>query len=86
MGRIVIETNPETGLDEVELTLDNGDVLNFTGQGRSELHFVRGEQEWVSIPTTDNVDHKTPGLRHPDSWEFSINIDKIPTVHKREAT
>lgn len=84
MGRIVIETNPETGLDEVELTLDNGEVLNFVGQGRSELHFVRGEQDFIDVGGF--TDEKIPGLRHPDSWEFSINIDKIPTVHKREAT
>lgn len=84
MGRIVIETNPETGLDEVELTLDNGDVLKFAGQGRSELHFVRGEQEWIE--TGDPIrSNKIPGRREPDSWEFSINIDKIATVHKTEA-
>jgi hypothetical protein len=84
VGRIVIETNKETGLDEVELTLDNGDVLKFAGQGRSELHFVRGEQEWIE--TGDAVrSNKIPGLKAPDHWEFSINVDNIPNVHKTEA-
>lgn len=80
MGRIVIETDPETGLDKVELTLDTGQVLKFQGNGRSELHFVRGEQGWVSMPTVDGIDHKVPGLRHPDHWQFSVEIDKIPSV------
>lgn len=82
MGRIVIETDRETGLDHVELTLDDGSVLRFAGKGRSELHFVRGEQEWVSIPTTEGVDHKTPGLRHPDTWEFTLEVKDVPSIEK----
>lgn len=78
MGRIVIETDPETGLDKVELTLDTGQVLKFQGNGRSELHFVRGEQEFIDVGGF--VDQKMPGLRHPDHWEFSVEIDKIPSV------
>lgn len=83
MGRIVIETDPETGLDKVELTLDNGDVLKFAGKGRSELHFKRGEQEWIDVGGF--VDEKIPGLHHPDTWEFTLEVKDIPTVHKTEA-
>lgn len=80
MGRIVIETNPETGLDEVELTLDDGSVLRFAGKGRSELHLRRGEQEWVDVGGF--VDEKIPGLRHPDTWEFTLEVKDIPSIEK----
>jgi hypothetical protein len=80
VGRIVIETDPQTGMDHVELTLDNGQVMIFHGQGDSELKFVRGEQDWVDVTGGDGVKDLIPGRREPDHWQFSINIDKIPGV------
>lgn len=81
MGRIVIETDPESGMDHVELTLDNGQVLKFHGVGRSELRHVRGEQEWIEVGDSIRSE-KIPGRREPDHWTFSIEIDKIPRVEQ----
>lgn len=79
MGRIVIETDPETGLDKVELTLDNGQTWRFEGRGDSELKHVRPEPEMVDVGTAGRHEYIT-GLREPDHWTFTINIDKIPGV------
>jgi hypothetical protein len=79
VGRIVIETDPETGMDHVELTLDNGQTLIFHGQGSSELKHVRPEPEMVDVGTAGHHEY-IPGLREPDHWHFSIEIDKIPGV------
>lgn len=64
VGKIVIETNKETGLDDVELTLDNGQVLKFSGVGRSELRHVRSELEYwhfsLSVDRIPEIDMEDP--------------------------
>jgi hypothetical protein len=79
VGRLVIETDPETGKDHVELTLDNGQVLKFHGNGSSELRFVRGEQEWIEVGDSIRSE-KIPGRREPDTWRFSVEVTDIPRV------
>lgn len=79
MGRIVIETDPETGMDHVELTLDNGQTWIFHGQGDSELKHVRPEPEMVDVGGYA-FHERIPGRREPDHWTFTVRIDKIPGV------
>jgi hypothetical protein len=79
VGRIVIETDPETGMDHVELTLDNGQTWIFHGQGDSELKHVRPEPEIIEVGDWLRSE-KIPGRREPDYWRFTVNIDKIPGV------
>lgn len=83
MGRLVIETNKETGLDEVELTLDNGKVWRFKGQGESELRLVPGHTEWVDVSTPGD-EQKIPGKRHPDTYSFDVEIKNIAHVEITE--
>jgi hypothetical protein len=80
MGRLVIETNKETGLDEVELTLDNGKVWRFKGKGESELRLIPGYTEMINVGTPDDPDAEIPGQWHPDTFTFEVNIEDIPSV------
>ncbi|HVX91139.1 MAG TPA: hypothetical protein VHC20_05975 [Candidatus Paceibacterota bacterium] len=80
MGRIVIETDPETGKDHVQLTLDNGQTLIFHGDGNSELRLHKAETDYIDVTGTDGVKERIPGLVHPERWSFSLNIDNIPGI------
>lgn len=79
MGRIVIETDPDTGLDDVELTLDTGQVIKFCGRGDSELKLIRGGYDLVDVSTAGQGagTHFTPGMRMGDHWEFTLKIEDI---------
>jgi hypothetical protein len=79
VGRIVIETDPETGKDHVELTLDNGQVMIFHGNGDSELAYHRAEVEQVDVSTSERTEY-IPGRTIPAHWTFHINIRDIPGV------
>jgi hypothetical protein len=80
VGRIVIETDPTTGKDHVELTLDDGRVMIFHGDGNSELRYHRAETEQVDVSTTGNEGVTIPGRTIPEHWSFNINIVNIPGV------
>jgi hypothetical protein len=84
VGRLVIETNKETGLDEVELTLDNGKVWRFKGKGESELRLIPGHTEQVDISTVGNDGQSVPGRRIPDTFAFEVDIRDIANVEITE--
>ena len=79
MGRIVIETDPQTGMDHVELTMDDGRVFIFHGNGDSQLAYHRAEVEQVDVSTSERTEY-VPGRTIPAHWTFHINIRDIPGV------
>lgn len=81
MGRIVIETDDETGETTVDFTMSNGQRVKFASDtSSSEFRHVRPEPDRIDVSGADGTYQYITGPQEPAYWKLTIVVDNIPKI------
>lgn len=81
MGRIVIETDDETGETTVDLTMSNGQRVKFaSAYSSSEFRHVRPEPETIEFAELGGHVERIVGRVEPSYWRFTLTVDKVARI------
>lgn len=83
MGRIVIETDDDTGETTVDFTMSNGQRIKMRSDSSdSELRHVRPAPDRIDITGGDGVKQYITGMADPPYWRLTIVVDNIPRIEE----
>lgn len=83
MGRIVIETDDETGETTVDFTMSNGQRVKCRSfNSSSEFRHVRPEPDIIEFAELGGHVEKVVGRVEPSYWRLTITVDNIPRLEE----